>query len=466
MFPDMRAGIYCRISRDSERDGLGVARQEKDCRQLAKRRGWDVAAVFVDNDVSAYSGKARPEYGRLVEAIKNREVDVVVAWHGDRLHRHPRELEDFIDVLDATGALVATVSGADFDLSTSDGRAMARVVGAFSRKESEDKSRRLKAKHLQLAEAGRMNGGGRAFGFNEDRRTVRGDEADYVREAAGRVLAGETLRGVCRDWNTRGVATVTGKPWTTTVLRRILTAGRTCGWREHHGDLVAAGDWTAILDRATVDRLRRILLDPHRRTSTARSPRYLLSGVARCGRCGGKMVGRPREDKTPRYVCPTGPGFTGCGKTFVLAGPLDELVAEMVFEAVDGPEFDAALRALAAESAGHDPADDLGDVENRLEELAAMWAAGEIGRPEWMAARKPLEARAEAARRQLAHQTGTGALDGFHGQPGALRDAWGTLPVERRRAIVASVLEAVTVGPGRRGYNRFDPARFTPIWRF
>ncbi|MEV0583029.1 recombinase family protein [Nonomuraea sp. NPDC050310] len=55
-----RAAIYCRISQDREGAGLGVARQEADCRKLVELRGWNVAGVYPDNDVSAYSGSPAP----------------------------------------------------------------------------------------------------------------------------------------------------------------------------------------------------------------------------------------------------------------------------------------------------------------------------------------------------------------------------------------------------------------------
>jgi site-specific DNA recombinase len=46
-------GIYCRISRDRVGAGLGVERQEEDCRDLANRLRWDVVDVYTDNDLSA-----------------------------------------------------------------------------------------------------------------------------------------------------------------------------------------------------------------------------------------------------------------------------------------------------------------------------------------------------------------------------------------------------------------------------
>jgi hypothetical protein len=39
------------------------------------------------------------------------------------------------------------------------------------------------------------------------------------------------------------------------------------------------------------------------------------------------------------------------------------------------------------------------------------------------------------------------------------------LPHTRQHAIVAAVLDHVVVGPGRRGYNRFDPSGLSPVWR-
>jgi DNA invertase Pin-like site-specific DNA recombinase len=95
--------IYARISSDPGGTRLGVERQIEDCEALAGSLGWTVAEVYVDNDVSAYSGRRRPEYERLCDDIKAGVVDGLLVWHPDRLHRSPRELEDFIDLCDAGG---------------------------------------------------------------------------------------------------------------------------------------------------------------------------------------------------------------------------------------------------------------------------------------------------------------------------------------------------------------------------
>ena len=56
----VQAGIYCRISDDRDGGGLGVSRQERECIAMAANLGWAVADTYVDNDISAYSGKRRP----------------------------------------------------------------------------------------------------------------------------------------------------------------------------------------------------------------------------------------------------------------------------------------------------------------------------------------------------------------------------------------------------------------------
>jgi site-specific DNA recombinase len=90
---EIRAGIYARISSDRDGDQLGVRRQVEDCSGFAERCGYVVGEVYVDDDISAWSGKARPEFERRLDDLRSRRIGAVVAWHLDRLTRHPRELE-------------------------------------------------------------------------------------------------------------------------------------------------------------------------------------------------------------------------------------------------------------------------------------------------------------------------------------------------------------------------------------
>src|ERR1039458_154791 len=100
------AAIYTRISDDRTGSHLGVTRQREDCEALAQRLGWPASDYYEDNDLSAYSGKPRPEYRRMLDDLRSGRIDAIVAWHPDRLYRSPRDLEELIDLIDARGALI------------------------------------------------------------------------------------------------------------------------------------------------------------------------------------------------------------------------------------------------------------------------------------------------------------------------------------------------------------------------
>lgn len=436
-----------------------------DCEALAERKRWTVVDRYVDDDVSAYAGAVRPEYRRLLGDAKAGLLDAIVVWHLDRLHRQPRELEEFFDVVDAAGVTkLASVTG-DVDLAKDDGRFMARILGAVSRKESDDKSRRIKRKADEIAQAGLVGGGGtRPYGFEADRRTVRESEAAVIRECVKRFLAGEAIRSICRDLNEREVPTVIGGPWKTQTLTRLLGSPRISGEREHRGEIVAQAEWPAIVTPAETARARAILADPSRRTNRS-ARRYLLLRLLRCGRCGEPLVSRPTGSGVRRYVCATGPNFSGCGHTYIAADTLELFVVEAVLHRLDSPELAAALAGLTADPDSERIQAEVDREQAQLDELARAYGEQAIGLSEWLAARKPIEERLTVAKRQLGRLGRVSVLDGHVGNGSALRVRWAGLPLGRQRAIVAAVLDHVVVGPGRRGYNRFDPDRLEPVWR-
>ncbi|MDQ4130371.1 MAG: recombinase family protein, partial [Actinomycetota bacterium] len=174
--PVRAAAIYARISQDRLGEALGVERQVELCEKLSSDKGWPVAQVYTDNDVSAYSGKKRLDYERMLKDLEAGLVDAVVCVDTDRLTRRPAELEAFIELADRLKVPLANVSG-DTDLSTSDGRFKARIMGAVARQESEKKSERLRRQREQLAHKGLPHPGRRSFGFEEGRKEVRESEA-------------------------------------------------------------------------------------------------------------------------------------------------------------------------------------------------------------------------------------------------------------------------------------------------
>src|SRR5262245_10100620 len=146
-------GVYARISDDRAGSGLGVARQEQDCRALVERRGWSVAEVYVDNDLSASKGKRRPVYERMLDDLGTGRIAGIVAWHTDRLYWRTADLAGFIAAVERSGVVVATVQAGELDLSTVSGCMVAWILGSVAEHEVEHKAERQRRKHEELARA-------------------------------------------------------------------------------------------------------------------------------------------------------------------------------------------------------------------------------------------------------------------------------------------------------------------------
>jgi DNA invertase Pin-like site-specific DNA recombinase len=453
------AAIYCRISSDRLGEGLGVERQEQLCRRLARERGWIIAEAYVDNDRSAYSGKARPGYRRMLVDIEVGLRDAVLCVDLDRLTRRPAELEAFMELADRQGIALANVSG-DTDLSTSDGRFKARIMGAVARQESEKKAERVSREAEQAAARGVPRGSRRPFGYETDRVTIRQDEAALIKDAVERVLCGATLPSIARDWNRRGIATPQRAKhgWSGTAVAEVLRNPRIIGARTYKGQIVAERAWPAIVDRETFERLQAKI----RRTSRPGRPaKRLLSGVARCGLCGAPMWTSNHKRATgsvARYVCVVGPGRPGCGALSIVAEGLDELITEAVLYRLATKTM---ARALTRKPKTKPVDADLGRIERDLEDLAADFGAGHISRREWLAARKPLEERLARARRAFDATNGTAALAPFRGTD--VRSAWDRLDIDRRRAVLDALIDRVTIGPSPKP-GQFTSDRVDVVW--
>ncbi len=450
-----RAGIYVRISEDRTGGGLGVERQEQDCRALADRLGWQVVGTYVDNDVSAFSGKARPEYARLLADLDDGRIDAVLVWHTDRLHRSPLELEAFVAVAERRKVMTQTVTAGELDLSTPSGRMVARILGSVARQEVEHKAERTRRAHLQAAQAGKWRGGARPFGFESDGVSIRDDEAAEVRRLYAAVLDGQTLGMLSRDLNDRGITSTTGKPWEFTTLRQMLLKPRNAGLSVYQGEVLGLGRWPALVPEPTWRAVVDLLRDPARRTSATNAHRWLLAGLATCGACGevvrsGTAVSnRAAGTKRTVYRCRA----NGPGHVARTAEPVDALVTAVVLERLCKP--DAAdlfggggpdVGALDEQARG---------LRSRLDGLAELYADGVLTDEQVATATKRLRTRLEDVEATLAvqrrHPMARKLADAAD-----VRKAWEGWSVPERREVV-EMLVAVSLRPtGRRG-NIFDP---------
>ncbi|MFI7742541.1 recombinase family protein [Kocuria rhizosphaericola] len=458
--------IYARISQDRSAQELGVTRQLQDCYAEAKRRGWTVADEYVDDDLSAYSGKRRPQYQRLLEDVSLGRRDAVIVWRLDRLHRQPRELEHFVEVCTrAEVGDVVSLAG-EFDLGKSEGLFTARIMGAVAAAESQGKSERIRRKSQEIAEAGRPHmGGPRPFGFEADKVTHNAQEAEVIRQLAARALAGETLTSLATWLQETGVKTVGGKEWRTTTVRGLLTNGRIWGMRAHRGQILGPGVWEPIITAEQGERLRRKLLDPARRTNHS-ARRYLLSGLLICGKCGNRLHSTPRG-KYRRYGCRKGADSAGCGGIFIYADKLEQCVAEAVLHRLDSPVMHQALTEDGIDQErARELAQQIDKDKTRLDDLATMWADGELSREEWTTARDRVKPRLEANRREFDRINHRDSIAEYIGHSAELRTQWATLNLSRQVAITKALLTSIKILPATSsGRHGVDLDRVELEWR-
>ncbi len=465
----VKAAVYTRISSD-DGTALGVTRQMTDCMALAEGKGWTVAEVFTDNDVSASSGRRRPAYEAMLAAVEAGDVAAVVVWDVDRLTRRPAELEAFIELAERHRLQLASVGG-EIDLSTPQGQLTARIKGSVARHEAQQLQRRIKAKVGELAAAGVIaNGGPRPFGYKRvflgegPRRKILRDELDpveapIVAECARRVLAGDSMRSVRRWLSATGVKTSTGGEWSQQGLRHVLRSGRIAGLREHQRQVIGEAVWPAIITVEDHHQLRAVLV-AKQRTPGAKVRTHYLTGFVYCSACGLrgiKMRPCPQAGQL-KYKCMADVG--GCNGRVIGLEKLRDMVDEYMVARLSDPQ---TLRELAdREAADGGRAADLVSAieadERRLAVLSAELKDGdEVDLPEVVASVRAVRQRVKAARQELSALSATPEIVTLDLPDLAAR--WQDLDIDKKQKLLALFVDRIIIGPARRGLGKFDPDR-------
>jgi site-specific DNA recombinase len=444
----VEAAVYTRISQDAAGQRLGVTRQLEDCEALAERLGWEVVARFDDNDLSAFNGKVRPGFEAMLDAMKRGEFGGLICWHPDRLYRSMKDLERLIDIADDRNVQLRTVNGGDLDLSTSSGRMLARILGSVARQESEHKGERQRRANAQARAAGKWNKAGhRVFGYSRDGVPLE-PEATAVRQAADDVLAGRSLRSIAIEWNARNLRSVGGKRWDNLRLRRMLMNPVYCGLVRYQGRLAGRGEWEPLIDEATHRGLVAYLSDPARKPGSSFERKYMLSGVAVCGKCGQRMYAMvPHGPERWVYGCRNGHHVARMGQ------PLDEYTELVLFAYLSDPETRERLSALMAEGGQVDVSGLQAQREGLdalLDALTDMFTRGEIDSPQFRRGTTDLRAQRTAIDSQLAELSRRSPAAELVAAGEAAEKHWRTLSPDLRGKVVDELM-TVTVKPTPRG---------------
>jgi DNA invertase Pin-like site-specific DNA recombinase len=442
--------IYTRISKDPEGVSASPEAQHDECVREAKRHGWAVDSILhlSDVDMSAWNRAIeRPAWNAVLEGIADGSIDGLIVHHLDRMLRQVRELEELITVIEDRGGRfpIYSVHG-DLDLSTPDGRAMARILVTIAQKESDDKSRRLKLVLAKNAEQGKVHGGIAPYGWDEDRITINPHEARVVRQMVDWLMDGESLAGITRRLNAAGEPTRKGGRWYPTTVKQILMNPRLAGMRTHNGVIVSEGEWEPIIDLET-HRSLCLRLDGSAHDGHNTSLKHWLVGALTCGICGRRMRTRLHHVQGQRYVCRKDQG--GCGNG-IAAHILEQIMTTLTIGVLKNQQEqikpdDTQVQEFEGELAA---------AKRRRDQLAADYYGQQLlERDEYLAAKKAVgEVIADLTMRIRAEEVSLAQsatdIDG----------AWDGLNPVDKRAIVTEVFESIVVNKATPG-RRFDPTR-------
>jgi DNA invertase Pin-like site-specific DNA recombinase len=417
------------------------------------------AGIHPDNIVKEEkSGVAADREVRDALLRQLQRGDTLTVWKLDRLGRSLVELEDIVNDLDRRGVRFRCLTQA-IDTSTAQGRLFFRLLAMFAEFERELMRERVLAGKQRMKDEGLHPGGPPLFGFAADHVTVVEAEAELLRDAARRLLKGESASRVVDDLEDGPVRPRRRGHWSVTTLRRVLLNPRVA----------------PIIGADTYRDLGRLFHAPDRQR-IGRPAEFLLSGILRCGRegCGQPLYGAHKggRGQPPQlvYRCKKAAGsggrFAGCGSTVVSMARADRWADEAFVAVVCSPEFTAALNRRRAELlAGEITAERLDDWRQEIVELEQVLPT-RFGTEHMKRRHAELERRVRAATARLLQQPELQALLDLPKAEAKLRAAWDGWTIPERRAWLRRVLEHITVKPAAVHHRGSDVgARFDPEWK-
>jgi site-specific DNA recombinase len=332
----MRAAIYARYSSDMQRTA-SIEDQARNCRKRADAEGWTIAATFADAAISG-SDSNRPQYQAMLAAAERAEFEVLLLDDLSRLARDSVEQERIIRRLEFRNLrIIATSDGYD---SESKARKVHRgfkgLMNEIFLDDLRDKTHRgIAGQHIK-----RFWTGGRPYGyrlkqildpverdpFGQPKRIgsqieLHPEQAAIVLEMFERYANGEPARGIAADFNARGIPSP-GSSWKRRVRRcrgwmasavyTILVNDLYTGhvkWNQnryerdpdtkiHKCRKRPKSEWLTYRDeslRIVSDELwercgRRRTPNSAAKLKCGGRPKFLLSGILKCGVCGASYV--------------------------------------------------------------------------------------------------------------------------------------------------------------------------------
>jgi|HubBroStandDraft_3_1064219.scaffolds.fasta_scaffold00345_19 DNA invertase Pin-like site-specific DNA recombinase len=285
--------------------------------RLADYGGHTIGRRFDDKHLSAWDESVdRPGWEAFLAELDTGSHRAAMSYHADRLSRNGVDTERLLSVGARHGIVLITPEGV-YDLGNDDSRAMFRMLAAMTINQSDAGSRRARNHKNEARRLGNLrivHGGPPPLGFRQgsDDWEVDPAGADYLNEAARRVLAGEPVDAVHRDL---GPITTSpagpdspGRLVSAKMLRAALTRPVSAGLiTDTEGNEIGSAEQGGPLDEPTFRKLA-VNFGSRKRGRPVETGRYPLGPVLRCGKCGNQLTGERQRNRrsgefTDYYAC-------------------------------------------------------------------------------------------------------------------------------------------------------------------
>lgn len=460
-----RAFIYCRISHDPSGKELAVARQEKDCRNLAKQNGWTVAQVFVDNDLSAsgFAKKNRPAFDEMVQRLRGDEADILIAYDDSRFTRQTKEFENLIELVAEKRIKLQTCQGS-LNVENSDGRFIGRLLMNVRQHETEKMSERMRRAHLGNAELGERHSPTRIFGYQNDKVTADRVESEFVRGMIQRAIDGHSCTQIAKWLNESGQRTVKGTLFQSAGVKKIITNPMIAGIQVYRGEILpdVKVKWDAIVSR---EEWHIAKAKVESRTNGRRgNPGTLLMGVVFCARCGVKMyrtgnrAGHERDGIFRCHIRENG----GCSLA-INAPKLETLVTDAVLIQLGDLK---TQRRSAHRLDTPKKKDDPKVLKDELIRLAQDRGDGKILEDEWQVLSSRIRERLRISELDEFADYGADAqaMKTLDKAGKTLKDEWQNLALNTQQRLIRLVVDRVEISKGEKG-KHFSENRVKILWK-
>ncbi len=138
------AGVYLRVStEDQAREGFSLSEQKERLEAMCKFKGYQIYKFYEDAGISAKNMKDRPAFNELLEDIKSKKVNTIVALKLDRVTRSIYDWEFIMKFLEENEAYIDCAND-EVNTTTANGKMISRLLMSVSQNEIERTSERTK----------------------------------------------------------------------------------------------------------------------------------------------------------------------------------------------------------------------------------------------------------------------------------------------------------------------------------